>query len=115
MRYYAQVTFLNIREYGLLDTGANISCIGGELALNDFSKFSNISKCKSNVRTADGNLQNVNGWIEVDVTFKGETRPLKIFIIPSIAQKLILGIDFCKAFNLIPDIIGTVGMIASDD
>lgn len=36
-RYYASVKFLSFSELGLLDTGANISCIGSELANMDFS------------------------------------------------------------------------------
>lgn len=36
MRYYAKVSFLDFEEYGLLDTGANISCIGGKLAKMTF-------------------------------------------------------------------------------
>lgn len=62
MRYYAKVRFLDFEEVGLLDTGANISCVGAELALCNFSKFSNFVKCKNFVKTADGKAQSVLGW-----------------------------------------------------
>lgn len=70
MRYYAKVSFLGFDEYGLLDTGANISCIGGELAKTNFSKFPKFSQCKSYVKTADGKCQKVLGWIDVNISFK---------------------------------------------
>lgn len=107
-RFYAKVSFLGFEEYGLLDTGASISCIGAEFANENFSKFSNFSKCKTHVKTADGKLQQVVGWLSVSVTFKGKSRTLNIFIIPSISQRLILGIDFLKSFELIPNIVGSV-------
>lgn len=107
-RYYAKVSFLEFTEYGLLDTGASISCIGSSFAQEDFNKFPNFSKCRSHVKTADGKVQKVIGWLSVDVKFKDKSRHLKIFVIPSISQKLILGIDFLKSFELIPNIVGSV-------
>lgn len=115
MRYYAKVSFLDFSEYGLLDTGASISCLGSNLASTDFTKYPNFFKCKSFVKTADGNKQAVVGWFEVIISFKNKTSPLKLFIIPSISQRLILGIDFWSAFDLIPDIIGSIDLLASDE
>lgn len=110
-RYYAKISFLNFSEFGLLDTGASISCIGSELAQKDFSNFPNFSKCKTYVKTADGKSQKVIGWLNVNVTFKDKQCPLNLFIIPSISQRVILGIDFWKKFDLIPNIIETVDIV----
>lgn len=107
-RFYAQVSFLDLKEYGLLDTGANISCVGSELANYPFHRYPNFVRCKSVVRTADGKTQEVKGWVEVDISFKGQTKPIKLFIIPTISSRLILGIDFWKSFNLVPNIISSV-------
>lgn len=63
-RYYAKIAFLEFVEYGLLDTGANISCIDADLAKIDFTRYSHFVKCKSYVRTADGQSQPVLGWLE---------------------------------------------------
>lgn len=71
-RYYAKVSFLNFNEFGLLDTGANISCIGADLATSDFEKLANFTKIKSFVKTADGSLQKVLGWLDVHITFKNQ-------------------------------------------
>lgn len=47
-------------------------------------------------------------------TFKNQSGKLKLFIIPSITQRLILGIDFWKTFGLFPDIRGSVDLLVSD-
>lgn len=114
MRYYARVSFLNFVEFGLLDTGANISCLGSDLAMTNFRNFPNYTKCKSFVRTADGHPQTVSGWLDVDLNFKGQTHKMKFFIIPSITQRMILGVDFCKTFKIFADIFGSVDMISLD-
>ena len=63
---------------------------------------------KTSVKTADGRLQKVIGFIHVDVEFKNVTRKLKILIVPSITQRLILGLDFWKTFDLAPGIFDNV-------
>lgn len=103
-RLYAKVSFLSFQEYGLLDTGANVSCVGSDLALNDFSKYEFFYECKSYVKTADGKTQKTLGCLNVDVTFRKETQRLKLLIIRSITQRLILGLDFWKVFKLATDV-----------
>lgn len=103
-RYYAFITFLNFSEYGLLDTGANISCIGSNLALTDFSNFKQFFPTKSFVKTADGTVQQTLGFLEVEVSFRDQTKRLKFLIVPKITQRVILGLDFWKAFNLAADV-----------
>lgn len=95
----------------MLDTGASISCIGSDLDREDFAKFSNFTKCKSYVKTADGKAQQVIGWLTVEVNFRDTFRELNIFIIPTISHRLILGIDFWKQFGLIPNIVESVDIV----
>lgn len=52
LRYCAKVRFLNFNKYGLLDTEANISCMGADLAAFDFSGFPGYTKCKHFVKMA---------------------------------------------------------------
>lgn len=110
-RYYAKISFLNYTEYGLLDTGASISCIGSDFAKENFSKYKNFSKCTSSVKTADGKSQKVIGWLNVEIKFKDKVCSLNLFIIPTISQRLILGIDFWRAFDLIPSLIVSVDLV----
>lgn len=110
-RFYPRVSFLSFREFGLLDTGANISSIGGELVQTNFTNLPSFNKCRSQVKTADGQSQIVTGWLSVEIEFKGQKRPINLFIIPSITQNLILGIDFWTSFYLMPNIVESVDLI----
>lgn len=103
-RFYAKVMFLDFCECGLLDTGANISCIGSSLATYDFSQCAQFSPVKSWVKTADGSIQKTLGYLEVDVQFQNESQRLKFLIVPAFTQRLILGLDFWKAFRLAEDV-----------
>lgn len=114
-RYYAEVRFLEFREFGLLDTGANVTCIGSSLADYDFSKFDQYVPGKSFVRTADGKFQRTYGYLMVDVVFRNQTRSLKVLIVPSITQRLILGVDFWKAFGLASDVFDSALIVAPSD
>lgn len=107
-RYYASVKFLNFCELGLLDTGANVTCIGSDLAKLDFSEYEQYSVLNTKVKTADGSLQKVLGYLLVDVMFKSQTEKMKIFVVPSLNQRLILGLDFWIQFKLAPNLFGNV-------
>lgn len=108
LRSYAEVSFLDFTELGLLDTGANISCIGSTLAAKDFSALVQYKPLKSYVHTAGGEKQNITGVLNVEVTYNNLVKPLKLYVIPSIRQKLILGHDFWRIFQLAPNIIGAL-------
>lgn len=105
MRYYAKVSFINYSEYGLLDTGANVSCIGRDLVNENFQNIQNFVECKSVVKTADSTGQKVVVWMNVKVTFKNKTKNLRLYIFPSISQWLIFGIDFWKTFDLLDNVL----------
>lgn len=114
-RYYASVKFLNFCELGLLDTGANVSCIGSDLAKIDFSKYKEFFVLNSKVKTADGTLQKVLGYLLADVEFKDKTEEMRILVVPSLNQKLILGLDFWTQFNLAPNLFGNVVYSSQND
>lgn len=59
-------------------------------------------KIKSVVRTVDGKSQDVLGFVETDITFRGEIRPLSLYIVPNLSLNLYLGIDFWRLFDLLP-------------
>jgi len=108
IRSYAEVSFLESTELGLLDTGANISCIGSFLAQQDFSKFPEFKSFKSHVRPADGASQDIVGVLNVQMTYTSQKLPMKLYVIPTIKQKLILGRDFWRIFALAPNIISSI-------
>ncbi|KAL7726117.1 hypothetical protein ACLKA6_002587 [Drosophila palustris] len=95
-------------EQGLLDTGANISCIGADLAARDWSSFKQFRKISSHVRTADGGSQAVTGTLNVEVAYNNAKHPVTFFVIPTIEKRVILGIDFWKTFQLVPGLISAI-------
>lgn len=114
-RFYASVKFLTFSELGLLDTGANVSCIGADLANTNFDSFREFFPLKTSVKTADGNIQRVTGYLEVPVEFKNSTHKMRLLIVPSISQRLILGLDFWKSFQLAPDLFGSIVFSSSNE
>lgn len=108
LRSYAEVFFLEFPEQGLLDTGANISCLGAELALQDFSHSPHYKPIRSSAKTAGGKTQLIIAVLNVEMCYKGVKRFIKLYIIPSIKQRLILGLDFWKTFELTPRIISSL-------
>lgn len=89
LRSYAEVSFLEFTELGLLDTGANISCIGADLALLDFSSYPQYKSVQSRAKTADGETQKIIGLLNIEMRYKDESRGIKLYIIPSINKRLI--------------------------
>lgn len=61
-RYYVPVKFLSFSEFGLLEIGANVACIGSDLANFDFSKFIEFNPMKTWVKPADVTAQRVLGF-----------------------------------------------------
>lgn len=87
-RYYAMVSFLGYKELGLLDTGANVSCLSSDLAVQDFSKFKEFHKLKSSVKTADGKHQKVLGILDTDIIFKNQKQRIRMLIVPTLRQRI---------------------------
>ena len=83
----------------LLDSGANKSVIGGNLAL-EIQTGLYFRKCLGNVRTADGQRQNVIGTAKLDITFQGQKKLFEFLVVPTIRQDLICGYDFWTGFGL---------------
>lgn len=108
LRLYASITFLGLIEIGLLDTGANISCLGADLAAQDWSSCPSFKKISSRVKTADGSRHQITGFISTEVVYNGLTKRLDFYVIPSINKRVILGIDFWRIFQLAPGIISSI-------
>ena len=107
-RPYANVKIFGESMFGLLDSGASISCLGvdGE----EFLRKLNIpyDRFSSHVRTADGNSQPIIGKFLADITYKNETKKIEMYVVPSLQQKLYLGINFWKSFGIAPQIISEI-------
>lgn len=109
-RLYVAVSFLDPTEIGLLDTGANISCIGADLAVMSWTDCQYFKPIVSHVKTADGKSHSVTGVLCVDVNYNGICKKIDFYVIPSISKRVILGMDFWRIFNLAHGVISAIGL-----
>lgn len=102
-RPYATVIINGTEITGLLDSGAGISCLGK-------GAFNTLHKCGlkwkqfsgGEVQTASGQSQKIEGYSDVRVKFQEDTKTIRLYLVPSLAGVLYLGIDFWTEFNLLP-------------
>lgn len=101
-RPYAIVNVNGTELRGLLDSGASISCVGTD-ALETLHRCNLVWKEQpAKVRVANGQQQPICGFTDAPITFRGVTKRIRLFIIPSLSQQLYLGIDFWTQFGLMP-------------
>lgn len=103
-RAYAKVEINGQSILGLVDTGANITCLG-----RDAFEFLTTSGLKmiplnSDVQTADGTKRTIQGYCKAEIKFQNETKELSLFVAPDLDQKLYLGTNFIRMYNLAPKI-----------
>lgn len=104
-RPHATVSLHGVHLLGLLDSGASISCLG-QNSLHRVEQLGlKMKKIYQTVHTADGSAQTVLGFVDVCLEFKGKSRTVRLYIIPSLKQELYLGIDFWREFGLAPTMI----------
>lgn len=120
LRPYAEITLEGSKHLGLLDSGAQVSCLGNKLAVEIQNKL-NLTQRKTTIRTADSREQLCFGTVDLPITFKNEKKILHFFVVPSLSQDIILGVDFWKKFQIAPNIISQVdfeeklGMATTED
>lgn len=104
-RPYAKIILAGIEMEGLLDSGASISALGKDSL--EFLTQNKISLIKMNscVTTSDGTRQDIFGFVILKVNFKNLIKEHRFFVIPSLKQKLYLGYDFFRAFNVASDLM----------
>lgn len=102
VRPYADVLINGHAMRGLLDSGATISCIGKD-AFNTLQQLNlKWKELSSEIQTASGQRQGVEGYADVTVLFKNIKHRIRLYIIPTLSQNLYLGVDFWLAFDLMP-------------
>lgn len=103
-RPYVSVQILGRPVVALLDSGASHSVIGikGMHLLHTFDL--RLQQCADiSISTADGKAQKIDGFVNVPLQIGNIVNILKIFVVPSLVQSLILGADFCRVFNITLD------------
>lgn len=114
-RPHAIVEIGDTKLRGLLDSGASISCLGKD-ALEFIKKNSlKMKSIVSEVKTADGASQSIIGFTDVSVTYAGESKLLRLYLVPSLSQSLYLGIDFWKLFGIWPSKLEEIAVSAPSE
>lgn len=104
-RKYATVSICNEQITGLLDCGANITCLGKN-SLEFVNKINvKLLPFSSCVKTANGSSVEIIGRFSGNITFRNITRNFTIFVAPKLEQLLYLGSDFFDSFDLWPSSI----------
>lgn len=105
IRPFIEIEILGTKIKGLLDSGASISALGnGALELLREIDI-HYRKLDTAVRTADGTLNRIVGYIDIPVNFNKFNKLIRFYIAPSLKGKLYLGMNFWKAFHIVPNIV----------
>ncbi|KNC30731.1 Retrovirus-related Pol polyprotein from transposon 297 [Lucilia cuprina] len=103
-RAFTTIQIGESRLEGLLDSGASISILGKDcLELVDKLGL-NVSPILAEVRTAGGKEYNVIGKTSLNVDYKGKSGRVEFYLVPDLIQKVYLGINFWREFQIAPEI-----------
>lgn len=94
---------------GLKLNQAQVSCIGGSLA-EEVCKMKNFKSHKTCIKTADSRQQIVYGNLKIPVCFRDKSYEINFYVVPSLTQEIILGIDFWKNFQIAPNIVSELDL-----
>lgn len=90
---------------GLLDSGATHTILGGQGVdiIKDLGAKLNTG-ARTTVLVADGRECTVSGTATLPIELDGKVRVLEVLCVPSMSNTLILGLDFWKGMEIVPNI-----------
>lgn len=104
-RIYFKIDILGHELTALLDSGATHNIIGGDSweILKNYAtlKQKSINSCT----LANGGSCECLGVVELPARLENKIKILEFLVVPSIKQELILGIDFWRSMEIIPDVV----------
>lgn len=109
-RLYTDIQLEGHSFVALLDSGATISCLGGKAAAQ-LKSHPNVQKSSGRIKTANNSECVVIGRLVCDITYRGITKPVEFYIIPTLKQDAYLGIDFWRDFGLLNQIVQTSSQV----
>lgn len=114
-RAYLTVHIYGIKMKGLLDSGANRTILGKQ-GWDILSKLRlHTSKSTLGVSVANGGTSPVDFIVDVPFTLEGHVCLLPVLVVLEVTTPLILGIDFWRKMNIIPDITSNTWTFASSE
>lgn len=87
-RPYGTIVIWGIEVRGLLDSGASISCLGKDAFETIQTLGIKPKSFKSTVQTAAGRDYPIVGYADAFICFAGQTKLIRLFLIPSLSQQL---------------------------
>jgi Reverse transcriptase (RNA-dependent DNA polymerase) len=128
-RLFLKVDILGRKVISLLDSGASQCVIGGAgISLIDDLKLPKSDTKIKRVELADSSCSLVVGQVDLPISLGKKTFLITALIVPSVDQKLILGLNFWHDTGFIPDIargtwslsgeepeIGKLGAVKGED
>ncbi|XP_073838541.1 uncharacterized protein [Musca autumnalis] len=97
--YFIPVSIDGIDVQALIDTGASTSCIGEDMRTRLQSKGVSPSTMKRRVQMADKRVRECESDLRLSVEYKGKITQLSVTVVPTLAEPLILGMDFLAEQN----------------
>lgn len=113
-RPYLLVEIFDVRIPGLLDSGSNRTIMGSE----GWSRIKNSglkvlpSQSKS-VSTASGELCAVEGILNLNIKLGNKAKLIEVLYVPSIKSPIILGLDFWRKMEIVPNLSKGTWMFTS--
>lgn len=103
-RPYLEIKMLDVPMLGLLDSGSSRTLVNNE----GYKVLKNLGlhliSCHDNCTVANGQQCSTLGYVTTPITLKDKIHLIDILVVPEISQQLILGIDFWKSMNIIPNL-----------
>lgn len=101
------VDILGTAVTALLDSGASATITNSRELITKHNL--RIHPANVTIKTADGTPYECEGVVLIPYTFHGCTNVIPTLLVPQVAKKLILGINFWEAFEISPAIFGKTG------
>lgn len=113
--------YLNVSIYGqdflgLLDSGATRTIVGS-VGWKRLQKYCNLETEETPLCTvANGQSCKTIGYVQLPIRLQDRVRILKVLVVPTLSHTLILGIDFWKKMEVIPNLnTGQWSFLSTDE
>jgi len=94
--------FVNIEVKALYDTGSCITCISSEVykSLSKADKVGELQPAERQFLSASGTRMKALGTVTLNMMVEGHPVQHELFVLPTLHEPMILGIDFIRRHNL---------------
>lgn len=114
-RPYLEVSVVGSPIKGLLDSGATRTITG----LPGYQLFQRLGlklvSTETRCTVANGQSCSSIGFMQVPFCLMGKTRVIDVLVIPELSHTLILGVDFWKSMEIVPDLNQDIWHFAEND